>query len=377
MELNNGLCKYVQSTFLYILGYGDPASNSQLIKSILAMIGFVSLSLMSAHITVNLFWRIKDVRINEFVSIKRDKDRYFLTFAITNHGGDICNAEAKFSFFDVISNEMEDYPAIRTIPILKRGTTWQIDIPVVIGSVLCEYLRLMHYCNQKIKMIITYTYSDVKTGQQSIRVKEYGIDNMRAEIGQEVENPKANAEKNISNNMPVKDHNNEFTEWLRMNTYPIDLMMLRPINEGTIVLTHQTDGIKSVVDFSKPNDRRELPTYAAIAYIYKRFVFDMCYLYKKGASFLITAHCSENLQKMHLEVKNELGEELKPYPLPITQEMKTMVVPIRKIFESIEQCSSITEMLFVIYKDYLVDSEKPAEFFIEKIEIRLPDVPIN
>ena len=48
--------------FLYTIGYGSLEQDTVL-QQVFAMIGIISLSLMGTFLTINLFWRIDDVKI--------------------------------------------------------------------------------------------------------------------------------------------------------------------------------------------------------------------------------------------------------------------------------------------------------------------------
>ena len=50
--------------FLYTIGYGALEGDA-VIQNILAMIGIISVALMTTFLTINLFWRLDDVKFNK------------------------------------------------------------------------------------------------------------------------------------------------------------------------------------------------------------------------------------------------------------------------------------------------------------------------
>ena len=58
--------------FLYTIGYGSLESETFL-QNFLAMIGIVSLALMSTYLTINLFWRLDDVFLDENINYKDNR----------------------------------------------------------------------------------------------------------------------------------------------------------------------------------------------------------------------------------------------------------------------------------------------------------------
>ena len=58
--------------FLYTIGYGALEGDA-VIQNILAMIGIVALALMTTFLTINLFWRLDDVKLNtEYIEIHQE-----------------------------------------------------------------------------------------------------------------------------------------------------------------------------------------------------------------------------------------------------------------------------------------------------------------
>lgn len=90
--------------FLYTIGYGS-LEDETFLQNFLAMIGIVSLALMSTYLTINLFWRLDDVILDEDINYKNNE----LIFTIINKGRDICNVNIKFFLYNALPEAKSKY----------------------------------------------------------------------------------------------------------------------------------------------------------------------------------------------------------------------------------------------------------------------------
>lgn len=87
------------NNFLYIIGYGD-SNAAEIIQLIFSLIGVVSVSTLSALLTVQLFWKIDNVIINDKCFIGYDEyDNPQLSLFIINKGSDICNIKINLASY--------------------------------------------------------------------------------------------------------------------------------------------------------------------------------------------------------------------------------------------------------------------------------------
>lgn len=157
--------------FLYTIGYGSLESETFL-QNFLAMIGIVSLALMSTYLTINLFWRLDDVFLDENINYKDNK----LVFTIINKGRDICNVNIKFFLYDTVTKQ-------------NKNSTREYDAPIILRKSSCSFLASLDdtFWYQTVKNIFKHSeyqvyaslsFVDMKTGQESIKLIPITADNI-------------------------------------------------------------------------------------------------------------------------------------------------------------------------------------------------------
>ena len=157
--------------FLYTIGYGALEGDA-IIQNILAMIGIISLALMTTFLTINLFWRLDDVKFNK--EIICDLENIKISFK--NKGKAICDMKATFVLYDnnYSMNILE--PQEYYMPIMLKNSLWNLTLSLnetfwykAIYSLLTSSDKLL-YC--------IFSFVDTKSGQESIKVEQITKDNL-------------------------------------------------------------------------------------------------------------------------------------------------------------------------------------------------------
>ncbi len=151
--------------FLYTIGYGSLEKDT-MIQNILAIIGIVALALMSTYLTINLFWRLDDVKLKkEFIVDKKSN----LIFEFLNKGRTICDMKAIFMINKenyVEDKEQKEY----YIPIVFKKSKWKLTVNLEDAFWYKAISNL--YLNPSHKLYCMYSFVDTKNGQGSIKVEE-------------------------------------------------------------------------------------------------------------------------------------------------------------------------------------------------------------
>jgi hypothetical protein len=365
----------IAGKIVYITGYDGAADLHYILKALLAIIGLVCLALFGAHLTVNLFCRIRDVKIIAPAFMPGPGGVHYLCLGLVNRGGSICNAEAKLYFYDNESRTCDGFAVERSSPFIKGGGSWDILIPIHSGTRLCQYLRMMLLGSKIKKMVVTYTYVDVATGQQSIRLMEYdktllNIKGLAPRTVRLRENLRKALARFLAPPKLITKENLQFKQWLKGNTYPLNIKDLKPVNEGIISISKQEFNIvKASVDFGQTNDKGEKDIFAALAFYYELAPFDLSLQYRENAVWKLTLH-GLNLSKMRLEFFGEKKEEPPRFAeIDVPARAGTVGVQINTLFASPEQCENITKVLLTVWQSHLVDKEKPAMIFLRGIRV--------
>ena len=105
--------------FLYTIGYGSLEEN-ETVQNILAMVGIVSLALMTTYLTINLFWRLDDVKLKKDILYKND----YLLMQFQNNGRTICDMKVTFTLYDEKTTENLEEPKEYYMPVLVKKSIW-------------------------------------------------------------------------------------------------------------------------------------------------------------------------------------------------------------------------------------------------------------
>lgn len=174
------LDKLIEETgtyFLYTIGYGS-LDHDTVIQQVFAMVGIISLSLMGTFLTINLFWRIDDVKIKPTILWQKDDQTSKLYFEVENKGQSICDLKATFMTYDkdgnLIADNLKDY----TYPLLVHNAKWTIAMDI---NETYWYQTLKNILNNdEVSLYMTFSLVDVKTGQSSIKVVSWQKQNIVA-----------------------------------------------------------------------------------------------------------------------------------------------------------------------------------------------------
>ena len=344
--------KGVFSGALYIMGYGDSVTASRAFQSILAVIGLFGLNIFAACITVNLFWRIKDVALSDAAKVTFDNGKYYLTLIVINKGVDIVHFQASLLFHKPKSNAHDVYSKAWSYPIIKKGEPFVMNIPLDEDEKLRDRLRSMLFFQPDMKMVATFSYADSRTGYESVRVMSYNRDKIT-----------------------VVQHSEKFYEWLIGNAYPLDLSLIRPINEGTIKLNHcESGGLQAMIDFKVLNDRCEHPDFVMAAFINRRQAWEWCYKFRRNAFLNITMNGTANIKALLFEVKT-VDDQVYQREVPVSVDMDTKAIKLSDLFQTEDQCIGIREVCFTVKKEYINPPDTEATLFIKRIEMVLPGQP--
>ena len=151
--------------FLYTVGYGALEGDS-VIQNILAMIGIIALALMSTYLTINLFWRLDDVKLNKKILYNKDS----LRISFLNKGRAICDMKATFLLYDREKCENILEPKEYYMPMLVSDSYWHLTLDLNETFWYKAVYGLVTNSNKNLYCI--YSFVDTNSGQSSIRVTE-------------------------------------------------------------------------------------------------------------------------------------------------------------------------------------------------------------
>ena len=157
--------------FLYTIGYGALEGDA-VIQNILAMIGIISVALMTTFLTINLFWRLDDVKFNK--EILCDLNNIKISFE--NKGKAICDMKVTFVIYDSnismnILNPQEYY-----MPIMLKNSKWNLEVSLN-ETFWYKAIYSLLTANDK-KLYCIFSFVDTKSGQESIKVEEIKKENL-------------------------------------------------------------------------------------------------------------------------------------------------------------------------------------------------------
>ena len=157
--------------FLYTIGYGALEGDA-VIQNILAMIGIISVALMTTFLTINLFWRLDDVKFNK--EIICDLENIKISFK--NKGKAICDMKATFVLYDseISMNILE--PKEYYMPIMLKNSLWNLEVSLNETFWYKAIYNLLTSNDKKLYCI--FSFVDTKSGQESIKVEEIKKENL-------------------------------------------------------------------------------------------------------------------------------------------------------------------------------------------------------
>lgn len=228
--------------FLYVVGYGESQSIN-IVRIIFAIIGLITVSTLSAVLTIQLFWKIDDVVINNkcFITFNDTYDKPLLYLFIVNKGADICNIKIKLSSYYVSDTSHSEICYEEERPLLLKKSIWKIQIPIKDKS-LYKALRLMYKSvlnnsQPKISFFLTISYVDTNNGQETIQVRQYTYDDISMPSNDIILEDKSFKSKLRKLRTISKERytNKKFREWIIDNYTHYSLENITPLeNCGTL-----------------------------------------------------------------------------------------------------------------------------------------------
>ena len=159
--------------FLYTIGYGALEGDS-VVQNVLAMVGIISLALMTTFLTINLFWRLDDVKLNKEIIY----DKNSLKIQFKNKGRAICDMKATFALYDEFTSENLEEPKEYYMPILLKNSVWNLRLDLNETFWYKAVYDLLTTTDKKLYCI--FSFVDTQTGQSSIKVEEITKENIKA-----------------------------------------------------------------------------------------------------------------------------------------------------------------------------------------------------
>jgi uncharacterized membrane protein len=112
---------------MYIIGYGEVPQYNNIALIIFALIGIIILSIFTAHLTVNLFWKTGSVVMSNDIAIWKKADKYYLSILIGNKSYDISRLSVSFIAYDDTGNIVSNLDHELTCPLLVKKGLWKVD----------------------------------------------------------------------------------------------------------------------------------------------------------------------------------------------------------------------------------------------------------
>lgn len=102
---------------LYLLGYGSLAKHEIVVQNLLAVIGIISLSIFTANLTVNLFWKNGNIRIStELLTWKEKQNQLTASLLIGNSGENIYGPLYSQNYYRIVKEKNRTYYEVYSLP---------------------------------------------------------------------------------------------------------------------------------------------------------------------------------------------------------------------------------------------------------------------
>lgn len=296
------------NNFLYIIGYGD-SNAAEIIQLIFSLIGVVSVSTLSALLTVQLFWKIDNVIINDKCFIGYDEyDNPQLSLFIINKGSDICNIKINLASYieEGTSRSRICYEEER--PLLLKKSIWKIDIPIS-NTPLYQSLRYIYKeQHSRLSFFLTISYVDTKNGQETIQVKQYtkreiSIPNFKMDISGGTFKAKYKALKNITKDLY---NSPKVTEWLLNNTERYSCSEISLIENSGSLYKVQSDneGALYAIKFDKSVQNINTEAFMMMFWNLNNHAADWTIFYKENGIIRFSMVASTEIKNVKFQVKS-------------------------------------------------------------------------
>ena len=324
--------------FSFMLGHGEPVGGHVLLVNVFALIGLIFTTVFTAHLTVNLFWRLKDVVISEKMIIEIVEGKYIASIDIRNKGNDIYKLEALLSFYDESGHFVSDCGSEPLLPLLSGHNNDTLRFPIDGTNVnLKDALRQLVVPGSKKMLTLVLTYVDSKTGQETIRQMNYGHDAI---------------------DIPVE----EIRNWVTREAYRFNLGALKPVNVGAIVVNRDglPNSISATIDIEAMNNLKDDSRFVMLFFDYKKKPQDWSEFHRKSLVLQIEFICSPNLAKMIIEFKSIaeplIAREIDVKETTEQEEYRVYKVPLNSVYSDPLQFESLFELCVVVRPDCITDA---------------------
>lgn len=297
--------------FLYTIGYGALEGDS-VIQNVLAMIGIISLALMTTFLTINLFWRLDDVKLKKEIQYHGD----CLKMQFKNKGGAICDMKATFVLYDEQTSENIGEPKEYYMPMLVKNSVWNLSFDLDDTFWYRAVYELLS-CPTK-KLYCVFSFVDTKTGQSSIKVEEITKEQLRCDHG-------------IL----------EYEEFIK----PVILSSKELIsieNNGILQRLEEKNGTRIKFTFSKNVDE------SSFVMLYYNFHGHYLNLekYNRENTYLEVALTTDEPLHLTFEIKLSNDNTIKKH-IDLNHETKLVQIALQEVSGSIEE---IKEICYTIFK---------------------------
>lgn len=297
--------------FLYTIGYGALEGDS-VVQNILAMVGIISLALMTTFLTINLFWRLDDVKLNKEIIY----DKNSLKVQFKNKGRAICDMKATFALYDEFTSENLEEPKEYYMPILLKNSVWNLRLDLNETFWYKTVYDLLTTTDKKLYCI--FSFVDTQTGQSSIKVEEITKENIKT-----------------TNKLL------EYKEFIKPTILSCDRLM--PIeNSGKLQIENIENDI--IMNYSFNNSSND-DSFVMVYYNLHEPCLNL-EKYNREKTYLELKLRTEDDIKLNFELKLSNGNVITKY-IEINNEAKTVKIELKEIPDNIEQ---VKEICYTIFK---------------------------
>ena len=296
--------------FLYTIGYGALEGDST-IQNILAMVGIVSIALMTTFLTINLFWRLDDVKFNKNILY----DKNFLKMQFRNSGRAICDMKVTFVLYDEVAFENIGKPKEYYMPILLKNAKWTLKLGLNETFWYKTVYNLLFSKDKKLYCV--FSFVDTKTGQGSIKVEQITKENLKAPTElfdyKEFTKPKILSNKKL---LPIE-------------------------NKGHLHLETAENNVVMNFSFDKVSDDNDF----VMAYYNLHDPFLNLEKYNREKTYIELNLESENDIKLTFEIKLS-NTNIITIPIEINNEAKIVKIELKDIPNNLEEVREICYTIF-------------------------------
>ncbi len=355
---------------LYLLGYGSLAKHEIVVQNLLAVIGIISLSIFTANLTVNLFWKNGNIRIStELLTWKEKQNQLTASLLIGNSGENIYRLSFSLVLYDENGQMFGRLEKECVCPLLVKKGIWVINLPVTKGrGFLFDSLSRMKVHHKRDRLFAVLEYVDGATCQENVIVREilekniefsgdkngFLLDTMPHALMSR-DNITKNHQKQVWRQLKHADRSvlapqSILIEWLKCGIVPFRLSLSQPINAEAVHLSHrylpfsERDALTMEINFSKRTAEEEPIPFVMACLTLHPPQDDWREFYAKDAWISLYVSGTPTIEYMYLEVKDSLMRELLKHRIPVTD-------------------------IIVQHRFRLQESNMPSEFFEHVLQV--------